>query len=307
MRTQIEIRQEITARIIEALSNGKLPPWRRPWQMDNNCGAHTNAVSQKRYTGVNPLLLQIAAARHNFSSKWWATFRQWKELGGSVMKRPANVPEGQWGTSIVYCAPVTKKEADEDGDESESTFFMLKWYTVFNVDQVEGKCLDHLRFGNAPLNDHQIEERFLHAEKIVAATGADIRHGGSRAFCALEDNFIQMPHRHLFDKPEFYYETLAHELVHWTEPPCRLNWDRANEGYAMGELIAEIGGCYLTTEFGLPTSDDLTQHCSYLKTWLKGMEDPSFIFKASAQANRAVDFILAFSRKHEPEQEPALA
>jgi antirestriction protein ArdC len=41
-----------------------------------------------------------------------------------------------------------------------------------------------------------------------------------------------------------------------------LNWDRANEGYAMGELVAEIGGCYLTMEFGLPTSDDLTQHCA---------------------------------------------
>lgn len=73
----------------------------------------------------------------------------------------------------------------------------------------------------------------------------------------------------------------------------------------MGELIAEIGGCYLTTEFGLPTSNDLTQHCAYLQTWLKGMEDPAFIFKAATQANRAVDFILAFSRK--PEQEPALA
>jgi hypothetical protein len=30
--------------------------------------------------------------KYGFQSKWWATFNQWKELGGSVMRRPHNVP-----------------------------------------------------------------------------------------------------------------------------------------------------------------------------------------------------------------------
>ena len=69
----------------------------------------------------------------------------------------------------------------------------------------------------------------------------------------------------------------------------------------MGELIAEIGGCFLANELGLPVSDQ-TNHVAYLQNWLQAMKnDPSFIFKASTQASKAADFILAFSRTPEPE------
>lgn len=307
MRTNAEIREEITTRIVEALTTGKLPPWRRPWALDQNCGSHANVVSGKRYSGVNPLLLEIAAQRHGLNSKWWATFKQWKELGGVVKRRPSNVPEGQWGTQIVYAAPITKKRIAEDGEEAESKFFLLKTFTVFNVDQVEGTHLDQLRVGNAPLDREQIGERFQRAEAVIAATEADIRHGGNRAFYSPSDDYIQMPHRHQFERPENYYATAAHELVHWTEPPHRLNWSRGEEGYAMGELIAEIGGCFLTTEFGLPTSDDLAQRCSYLQHWLAAMKgDSSYIFKAATQANKAVEYITAFSKEAVPEAEAAL-
>ena len=70
----------------------------------------------------------------------------------------------------------------------------------------------------------------------------------------------------------------------------------------MGELIAEIGGCFLASELGLPVSDQ-TNHVAYVEHWLQAMKnDPSFIFKASTQASKAVDFILVFSRTPEPEE-----
>ena len=37
MRSQTEIRQQITDTIIEALTNGNLPPWRKPWAI-RKCG-----------------------------------------------------------------------------------------------------------------------------------------------------------------------------------------------------------------------------------------------------------------------------
>jgi antirestriction protein ArdC len=50
---------------------------------------------------------------------------------------------------------------------------------------------------------------------------------------------------------------------------------------------------------GVPATD-LTNHVAYLANWLQAMRnDPRFIFMASAQASKAADFILSFSRKVE--------
>jgi antirestriction protein ArdC len=107
-----------------------------------------------------------------------------------------------------------------------------------------------------------------------------------------------MPPQTKFVLPE-YYETLCHELVHWTEASHRLNWDRQKpeNSYACGELIAELGGCFLASEMGLSTADNLINHAAYLKSWIAALKsDHKFIFKAASQASRAVDFILSFSR-----------
>lgn len=298
MPSQTDIRQQITNTIIDALQSGNLPPWRQPWRSSKNAGSPINVVSKRPYSGVNPLLLQIASQHHNFESRHWATFAQWKQLGGSVMRRPSQVSPGRWGTTIVFCRPITKTEADPNGDETESKFWMLRSYTVFNVDQVEGEHLDHLRVGTDTLDESEVEERFDEAERVVAATNVVLRFGGDRAFYSTTGDFIQMPHRSQFSLPEFQ-ETLFHELVHWTEAPHRLNWDRklpANN-YACGELIAELGGCFLASEVGIPVTENMTNHLAYLQHWIDTLKsDPKFIFKVASQASRAVDFILSFSR-----------
>lgn len=309
MSSQNELRTAITAQIVDALSEGGLPPWRQPWrQTDRNCGTPANVVSKRSYTGVNPLLLAIASQKHNFQSRWWGTYKQWAEIGGQVKARPSNVPPGRWGTQIVFCRPVTKTEKTPDGDEEDKTFFFLRTYTVFNLDQVEGKSLDRLRAGNAPLTAADTHARHEEAERVIAATFADIRHGGDRAFYRFKEDFIQMPHREQFVSPEAYYETLAHELCHWTEAPSRLNWSRNEKenSYALGELVAELGACFLMAEIGLPLADTWTNSASYLGHWLKAMNaDPRFIFKATAQASRAADHVLSYSRNLTPEEQPA--
>lgn len=282
-----KIRTEITHQIITALESGSLLPWRKPWSRDRNSGMGKNIVSGELYTGVNPLLLGLASERHGFQSRYWGTYKQWSELGGKVMRRPSHVPSGHWGTKIVFCKAVTKRK---DHDEPEETYFLLRTYTVFCIDQVEGEHLDYLRVGHntdtckEPSNVHE------EADALIAATEADIRHGGNQAYYDLAKDYIQVPNRDQFSGSG-YYDTLFHELVHWTE--SRLNWDREGNGYALGELIAEIGSCYLCSELGIPM-DDLNHH-AYLNGWLQRMkQDSSFIFKASSQASRAADYIMAF-------------
>lgn len=314
MASQAQLRQKITASIVAALESGNLPPWRQPWRADKNAGFPANVVTKKPYRGINPILLDVAANRHNLTSKWWATFNQWKALGGSVKRRPANVPQGEWGTTIVFWTPVTKTECDEEGEEKTDRYFVMRSYTVFNIDQVEGDHLDHLRAGHG---DTQSEDArvvgYQPAENAIAATAADIRYGGDRAFYSPIGDYIQCPPKALFTETNEFYETVAHELCHWTEHENRLNWPRreAENTYAMGELVAEIGAAYLCRELGVPASDNLANHAAYLANWLKAMRnDPKFIFTASAQASKAADFILSFSRPQladEAEAEVVLA
>jgi antirestriction protein ArdC len=301
MPSQNDIRQAITNQIIAALESGKVPPWRRPWRLGKNAGPAANIVSRRSYRGLNPILLDLASEKHGFSSRWWATFAQWKGLGGRVMRRPTHVPEGKWGTQIVFWSPVTKTVQNDQGDDEPDRFFVLRLYTVFNVDQVEG--LDHLRAGQGdtgePLAiDYHPADAALEAARI--GMSVSIRYGGGKAFYSPISDYIQLPPKETFESPDEFYATAFHEMTHATEHPSRLDWSRKDRdhAYALGELIAELGGVYVSREIGVPASDDMTNHVAYLGNWLQAMRsDPRFIFMASAQASKAASYILAFSRQ----------
>jgi antirestriction protein ArdC len=97
-------------------------------------------------------------------------------------------------------------------------------------------------------------------------------------------------------------------MCHWTQAASRLNWYPNEGGDALGELMAEIGSCFLAAELGIPMAETSVNHQSYIASWLLALEnDHRFIFQASSQASKAADFILSFSRQPVEEEEPALA
>lgn len=145
------------------------------------------------------------------------------------------------------------------------------------------------------------EPDFKPAEKFVKATKAKVIHKGTRAAYRPSTDEIFMPSKRSFDSMGHYYETLFHELVHWSEKRIKR---KENEGsYSFGELVAEIGACFLMMEVGVPMGETMLENSqSYVKHWLAGMEaDPKFIFDASSQASKCVDFLLAFIGKANPE------
>ena len=299
MPTTNEIRKAITDQIVAVLKSGSLPPWRKPWRSDRNSGFPVNVISGQRYRGINPLLLELASTRHGFTSKFWGTFRQWDQLRCRVKARPKDVVPGQWGTNIIFWKPITKTETN-DGEESKERFFILKGYCVFNADQVEGA--EPFRVGNSPATEESPIIPFDEADRAIAATGADIRYGGDRAFYNRTADFIQIPPRETFALPE-YYETVFHELTHWSEH--RLHWEGSRP---MAELIAEIGSCFTATELGLPNAQNMQNHAAYVQNWLQAMQnDPKFIFDAASQGSKAADFILSFSRAVKTADETAVA
>jgi antirestriction protein ArdC len=316
MPSQTQIRDDVTQRIVAALESNLLP-WRRPWRTTvggGQPGRHSNVASRKPYQGINPMLLELHALRLGLLSRWWGTFNQWHQIGCRIRKRPQVVEEGHWGCRVVFWKPLTKKTVvtdDQTGDDDEERFFVLKTFTVFCADQVEGDAAVGFQVHEDEGQTADAQPDFAPAEELMLASGADIRFGGDRAYYRRptpagsfpnhrEGDFIVLPPKATFSPPGAFYETAIHELAHWSE--VRTGWDHDKEGYALGELAAEIGSCYVSAELGIPQGEGLGNHAAYLKSWLEALKnDRNFIFKAAKQASKVTDFLLAFTKKPEPE------
>ena len=83
-----------------------------------------------------------------------------------------------------------------------------------------------------------------------------LAHGGSRAYYRPSTDSIVLPHFETFRDAESYYATLAHETTHWTAHESRLARDFGgkrfgSEGYAIEELVAELGAAFLCADLDL--------------------------------------------------------
>ena len=162
--------------------------------------------------------------------------------------------------------------------------------------------------------DMNNEPDFDPAEAFIKATGAKIGFGGDRAYYSVSGDKITVPNRRKFESMADFYETVFHELVHWTQKPDRVG-EREQEDksagvqYAFNELVAEIGACLLLVELGVPMADKMLDNSkSYVKNWLQRMKnDPKFIFDAATQAGKAVDYLLSFIGRQNPVYEEEAA
>jgi antirestriction protein ArdC len=285
-----DLRQEVNARIVEAMEKG-LPPWRQPFRRDPNCGFPTNAVTQKKYRGVNPLLLTAAAMGRGYQAKWWAAYGQWEAMG-------AHVRRDERGTAICIYRPFRAK--DEENNRKPRRFFVGRAW-VFNIEQVAGDHLSLFRPG-ADLEDLFLARQgYDHVDAALDACGAKVVVGPEPEYHYPPEDTIVMPKKSLFVDLRSYYATKFHEYLHWTEP--RTGWPPKHAALqgadlrAMTELAAEIGTCYLESELELPHCEDMTNHHKYIQTWLAVLRgNPRRIFEAASQASKGVDYVLGRSQ-----------
>jgi antirestriction protein ArdC len=267
----------VTESIIKQLESG-VAPWRKPWRTE----PPANLVSKKEYRGINIFLL----ASLGYVSRHWVTYRQAQTLGGSVKK-------GQHGSKVVFWKfDEYRKENKETGETENRKSILLRYYTVFNLEQCEGiKSPEPLRI------IHPIEQ----CESIV--NSMPNRPGfeqDSRAFYRPSTDTVGMPSRSAFDSAERYYSTLFHELTHSTGHPSRVGREGImehntfdSEDYSKEELVAEMGAAMLCGVAGVE-SRTLDNSASYLQSWINRLRsDSRLIVSAASQAQKAADYILA--------------
>ena len=275
-----DIYKTITDKIVTLLEQGVEEGYRLPWRRIDKFELPRNAASGKSYRGINTLILWCQEIERGYSSGQWATYKQWSELGAQVKK-------GEKSSPIVFWKNL---ETDENENKEEKAVeanrrpILVSHANVFNAEQVEG-------FQKA-----SEEGRSEPLEGFFSNIGADVRHGGDKAYFSPREDYVQMPWFNSFNSPEDYYSVLSHELTHWTGGADRLKREFSkmfgDASYAFEELIAELGSAFLCSELRI-SEDPRREHAQYLDCWLKVLkEDSRAIFTAASKAQAAADYLL---------------
>ena len=292
-----DVYEIVTNRIIEHLEKGVIP-WQKPW---TEAGHPKNLITGKDYRGINVWLLNTL----NYAQNYFLTFKQVKELGGNVKK-------GEKAQEVIFWKWLEKEKDQNNNIENEKDgktekIPLLRYYNVFNIDQCEGIPIEKL-----PPKIERQNNPIETCEKIIneMPKRPEIRNKEQQAYYHKIDDYINMPKIESFVSSESYYGALFHELLHSTGHKERLDRKELIQSkgmqtnyYAVEELTAEMGASYLKSYAGIPI-EQLENNAAYIQGWLERLrKDKKFIVYASAQAQKATDYILNV-RNEEKELNP---
>jgi antirestriction protein ArdC len=174
---------------------------------------------------------------------------------------------------------------------------MLRYYLVFNAEQVDGAVV--------PATETRTHQPIAEAEAMAAGYlaptpgGPVLRHvAADGAFYAPAFDTIQLPPPEAFKSGEHYYLTLAHEMVHSTGHKSRLNRldgavARQGGSYAREELVAEIGAAMLAAHVGIESDGLIADSAAYIRHWRDTIaKDNGLVISAASRAEKAFHHIV---------------
>jgi len=218
------------------------------------------------------------------------------------------MPTDKEDTLRVKTGDLRVQERTKDGQQDLSWADARKldaWtarvHTVFNVAQCEGLKIEPL----APAPNFDRVARGETIKAAMARDGLSYAEHPQHAFYSPRRDEVSLPPRGAFnsepgkdDGAARYYGTLLHEIGHATGAAHRLNREGitgghrfGSEGYAKEELRAELFSMFMAAETGIPHDEE--QHKAYIQSWAKVLKnDKNEIFRAAAEASKAVDYVL---------------
>ncbi|UOF81562.1 antirestriction protein [Bacteriophage sp.] len=294
-----DIATTITNEVIKQLEQG-CAPWVKPWKSKPSEGAPHNPASGTYYRGANFIWLTLLQSSGAFgTSSEWMTYKQAQDKGAQVRK-------GAKGVQVIFYKPMQVQGAfNPDTQQHDSKVIpMIKTYTVFNRDMIDGLPVDEVAENEPSIPEFQTKEE---CETFIKDSGAIVKHGGDSAFYSPSLDFIQLPKREDFKSESDYYATALHELSHWTGHKSRIDRDFSkskrwgDSAYAFEELVAELGAAMLCAHLKV---DGQLQHASYIQSWLKVLkQDSKAILKAGAEAQKILDYLVKVEEVEAAEDE----
>lgn len=273
-----DIYAAVTDRIIQQMEKG-IVVWQKPW--GGTSGRAYSGSTGKPYSLLNQMLLEKPGAYY--------TFNQIQKMGGNVRK-------GERSQLIVFWKQIPVKEQDRQTGEIKTTVVpMLRYYSVFHVDQCDGITAP----ANEPKPIHNSPEAESIVNKYLLRSGVElIQRISDEAYYSPSRDCVVLPMPEQFKRTEERFSTTFHELAHSTGHQSRLNRLRAtahfgNESYSKEELVAEMTAAALMNHTGLETKGTFQNSAAYIQSWLSALRsDKRLIVAASGAASKAFDYIV---------------
>lgn len=284
----MEERKKLVEQIIENMEKGYVLP--KPQWKTNSLSFH-NPISGVKYRGANLIKLYMSSILNGYTDTRYMT---WKQANSKNYK----IKKGEKGIRLEKFI-FTKKVEQENKDTGEIEKVevklerpMVNTFVVFNAEQIdEIEPMEEL-----PTLEY--DEVLKIADRLILSSECPIiEKNQPESYYSPSDDKIILPPRNAFFDQEAFTTTLIHEMVHSTGHKDRLNRQIMNTfgtpDYAVEELRAELGAFFMGTDLGIEQKEEtFNSHTDYLKSWISVLkEDPNELFRASSDAQKAVDYI----------------
>ena len=324
-----EIAKRVVDRMLDTIKTEGVLPWTKPWTTGGSTIRVLDGYTEvtipvrfwsragKPYQGINIWLLAMSGHTGEF-----ITYNQAKAEGGKIRK-------GAKGHEVMYWNMLRKEteELDDEGKKIVRTIPILRYYTVFSLDDVEGLETKHHpepevvripKYHYEPIDGADAIDPDSYdptAESIIAGyvdrckTLQVDREGVSdRAYYSPLLDQVVVPKVTQFQEIAEYYSTLFHELGHSTGHSSRLNRFTGkaaaaafgDESYSREELVAEITAASILTTLGMETGNSFRNSAAYVKSWSEHIaNDPMMFVSAAGKAEKAIELILGTAQPGE--------
>ena len=322
-----EVAKKVVDRIIDLIESEGFLPWVKPWNRKPNT---VEIVDGYKTVTVYPSAWNRRGIEYKGANSYlpvgeYITFTQCKAEGGTVKK-------GAKGFPVVYWNFYKKKQHnDATGEDEEIVIPILKYYTVFRVEDCDGikqkhhpapktvsVPITHLETveGDEDTTTNATAEAVIADYVLRAGNGFHINRDGisDRAFYSPSADYVTVPKRSQFKAESEFYSTLFHELGHSTGHSSRLNRFTGaaknaafgSEEYGKEELVAESTSAAILNALGMEEGNTFRNSAAYIKSWSSAIKnDPLMYVSAATKAQAAVDLILGTTDSDSDEEEAA--
>lgn len=311
------VRDAFAEKFISILESNEPLQWVKGWS-SGGYSLPYNGQTERRYNGINRMILMFKAMEMDWSDPRFYTFNQVSQMDGCKIRA------GEKATAVEYWLVRDTKEKrsmtfseyekllKDDPSRKEVEFYAYpKTAYVFNAAQVEGLQLLH-QPERPPLEENKLADEIIK----TMSENMEVRliYGGNEAYYNPATDTVHLPPRDSFYTVEDYASTCLHELAHATSAPSRLDrhvvgYHQNPELYAKEELFAEIASTYASAEIGLEVSDSvINNHAAYVQHWLKAIkENHNVLFTAIKEADKIADYLIEKGRVAELKEKLSLA
>lgn len=283
--------------------------WHKPW-ISVEKGSPRN-LSGRIYTGGNMLTLSFLTEIREYKAPIFLTFKQAEENGMAIRKGERSFPVYFW---YKYALPkeigsgekgIPYEKYQQLSEEEQAHYrilFLLRYYSVFNIDQTDLEQKDPVRYAQLTDKTFNIKTDGFECAEIDTMVS---RQGwlcpiclqeSDSAFYSTSQDRIVCPLKEQFPKGTTFYSTLLHEIAHSTGHDTRLKRDMTgifgSSSYAREELVAELTSALCSVVQGI-TAAPQEENAAYLDSWLDALKaKPDFLFDVLIDANKAATMIL---------------